>query len=142
MTASYSGWKFTLPSDQKILADSVTFDDSIFFVSFTPNTVAGASCSAGRGTNFLYRVNVVNGDPVVNNQDAIASGDEDAARRTTLAQGGIAPTPRVLFPSPADPTCSGPLCAPPPIMCVGVECDGPGFDPFPVRTLWTQEGIE
>jgi type IV pilus assembly protein PilY1 len=32
-------------------------------------------------------------------------------------------------------------CAPP-IACVGVECFDPGFVNYPVRTLWTQDGIE
>jgi len=136
-----AGWKFTLPGNQKVLADSVTFDDEVFFVSFTPDTLAAASCSAGRGTNFLYRVKVVNGDPVVNNLDSIAPGDEDIARRTTLAQGGIAPSPTILFPSP-ESNCTGAACSPPPILCIGVECNEPGFANNPVRTLWTQDGIE
>ncbi|MDH4253366.1 MAG: PilC/PilY family type IV pilus protein [Gammaproteobacteria bacterium] len=140
--ASARGWMFTLPANEKVLADSVTFNDEIFFVSFTPDTMSQSSCSAGRGTNFLYRVSVVNGDPVVNNLDAIASGDEDAARREQLAQGGIAPSPTFLFPSPTDPNCTGAACAPPPIGCVGVECFDPGYANFPVRTLWTQDGIE
>jgi type IV pilus assembly protein PilY1 len=135
------GWKFTLPANQKVLADSITFDDEVFFVSFTPDTLATVSCSAGRGTNFLYRVKVSNGDPVVNNLDSVAPGDEDLARRETLAQGGIAPSPTILFPSP-EPDCTGAACSPPPIMCIGVECEEPGFANNPVRTLWTQDGIE
>jgi len=27
-------------------------------------------------------------------------------------------------------------------MCIGVECNPPGFKNNPVRTLWTQDGIE
>ena len=136
------GWMFTLPSNEKVLADSVTFNDEIFFVSFTPDSMSASNCSAGRGTNFLYRVSIVNGDPVVNNLDAIASGDEDDARREQLAQGGIAPAPTFLFPSPSDPNCTGAACAPPPIGCVGVECFDPGYANLPIRTLWTQDGIE
>lgn len=135
------GWKFTLPANEKILAESITFNDEVFFVSFTPDNLSAANCSAGRGTNFLYRVTIDNGDPVVQNLDAITPGLEDNARRTQLAQGGIAPQPSVLFPSPpAD--CTGAACNPPPLMCIGVECSVPGFDNPPVRTLWTQDGIE
>ena len=54
---------------------------------------------------------------------------------------GIAPTPAFLFPS-GDDDCNGHECAPPPIGCVGVECFDPGFPNNPVRTLWTQDGIE
>ncbi len=136
------GWKFTLPANEKVLADSLTFDDSVLFVSFTPDSDAAASCAVGRGTNFLYRVSVINGDPIVNNLDALDPNDADDARRDQLAQGGIAPTPAILFPSSDDPDCEGAACAPPPLGCVGVECFDPGFVNNPVRTLWTQDGIE
>lgn len=142
LSSSDRGWKFTLPANQKVLADSITFNNEIFFVAFSPDSNAAANCSAGRGTNFLYRVSVVNGDPVVNNLDTLAPGTEDDARRRTLQQGGIAPSPTVLFPSPDNSTCTGAACAPPPIGCVGVECFDPGFENNPVRTLWTQDGIQ
>jgi len=141
VTASDRGWKFTLPANEKILADSFTFDDQVFFVAFTPDSDAAATCAAGKGTNFLYRVSAVNGDPIVADIDAVDPALSDDERRTTLQQGGIAPSPTILFPSP-DPSCTGDDCIVPPIFCVGVECDEPGFDPFPVRTLWTQDGIE
>ena len=140
LSSTDRGWKFSLPANQKILADSITFNNEVFFVAFSPDSAAAASCSAGRGTNILYRVNVVNGDPVVNNLSTLAPGTEDDARRRTLKQGGIAPSPTVLFPSP-DPSCTGAACNPPPIFCVGVECSDPGFENNPVRTLWTQDGI-
>jgi type IV pilus assembly protein PilY1 len=141
ITAKDSGWKFTLPSNEKVLADSLTFDDQIFFVAFTPDTNAAATCASGKGTNFLYRMNVVNGDPVVPNIDTLNPLFADSERRETLQQGGIAPSPTILFPSPDD-NCTGEDCNQPPLGCVGVECFDPGFDPFPVRTLWTQDGIE
>ncbi len=141
ITANDRGWKFTLPANEKILADSLTFDDQVLFVSFTPDTNAAVTCSAGRGTNFLYRMSAINGDPIVPNIQVLLPGDSDDARRTTLQQGGIAPSPTVLFPAPDD-NCTGDDCQQPPLGCVGVECFDPGFDPFPVRTLWTQDGIE
>ena len=134
------GWKFTLPADQKVFVNSVTFNNEIFFVAFSPDTSGAAVCSAGVGRNFLYRVSVMNGDPIAD-LDNIAAGDEDKARVQDLAQGGIAPSPSFLFPSP-DPGCTGDACSPPPIGCIGVECFDPGFPNFPVRTLWTQDGIE
>ncbi len=141
ITSNDDGWKFTLPDNEKVLADSLTFDDQIFFVSFTPDSTAAATCSAGKGTNFLYRMSAVNGDPIVPNIDTLDLALADDERRTTLQQGGIAPTPTILFPSPDD-GCIGADCNQPPIGCVGVECFDPGFNPFPVRTLWTQDGIE
>jgi type IV pilus assembly protein PilY1 len=134
------GWKFTLPPEQMVLSNSVTFNNEIFFVAFSPDTDGAALCSAGVGRNFLYRVAVRNGDPIAD-LDSIVQGAEDIARVTELAQGGIAPSPTFLFPSP-DTDCYGEACSPPPIGCVGVECFDPGFQNFPVRTLWTQDGIE
>jgi type IV pilus assembly protein PilY1 len=134
------GWKFTLPPDQKVFADSVTFNNEVFFVAFSPDTANASLCKAGEGRNFLYRVSVKNGDPITD-LDAIVPGQEDNERVEELAQGGIAPTPAFLFPSP-DPSCTGAECSPPPIGCIGVECFDPGFENFPVRTLWTQDGVE
>lgn len=136
------GWRFTLPSDQKVLADSLTFNNEVFFVAFSPQSNAQANCLPGAGMNYLYRVSVLNGDPVVNNLDALDPGDADDARREELAQGGIAPSPTILFPSPVDPDCEGAACSPPPIGCVGRECFDPGFVNNPVRTLWSQDGIQ
>ena len=143
VTANDRGWKFTLPANEKVLANSLTFDDQVFFVSFTPDSDSAATCSAGKGTNFLYRVSAVNGDPIVPNIEDLNPDLADDERRTALRQGGIAPSPTILFPSPEDPDeCQGDECNPPPLGCVGVECFDPGFENNPVRTLWTQDGIE
>jgi type IV pilus assembly protein PilY1 len=141
ITSADRGWKFTLPWNEKVLAASLTFDDQIFFVAFTPDSNAAATCAASQGTNFLYRMSAVNGDPIVPNIDTLNPQDSDAERRTTLQQGGIAPSPTILFPSPDD-DCTGDQCKQPPLGCVGVECFDPGFKNNPVRTLWTQDGIE
>ncbi|MDJ0793918.1 MAG: PilC/PilY family type IV pilus protein [Woeseiaceae bacterium] len=141
ISSSDRGWKLTLPANQKILADSITFDDTVFFVAFTPDSVQAQTCAAGKGTNFLYRVTITNGDPIVPDLDQLADDDADAARQQVLRQGGIAPSPRILFPSP-EADCTGDDCKQPPIGCIGVECFDPGFVNNPVRTLWTQDGIE
>jgi len=135
-----AGWMLTLPSNQMVLAESVTFNNEVFFVAFSPFAAGATSCAAGSGRNFLYRVSVTNGDPIAD-LDNVVPGTEDQLRVSDLAQGGIAPSPRFLFPTP-DPSCTGTDCAEPPIYCVGAECDSPGFANNPVRTLWTQDGIE
>jgi type IV pilus assembly protein PilY1 len=136
------GWKFTLPDTQQVFSDSVTFNDTVTFVGFSPEANTSGGCAPSLGKNFLYRVLVENGDPAVNNLDTLDPADADTERVTDLAQGGIAPTPTILFPGPDDPSCTGTDCSPPPIACVGVECFDPGFANNPVRTLWTQDGIE
>ena len=142
ITANDGGWKFTLPNNQKVLADSLTFNDEIFFVAFSPDSNSAATCTAGQGTNFLYRMQVLNGDPVTANLESLSPSEADDARRQTLQQGGIAPSPTMLFPSPDSASCTGDECSPPPLGCVGVECFDPGFANFPVRTLWTQDGVD
>ena len=142
VTSSDRGWKFTLPANQKVLSDSITFNDEVLFVAFSPESVPGNSCIS-RGTNYLYRMSAVNGDPIVPNLDTLDPNDSDAERVKLLKQGGIAPSPAVLFPTP-EADCDESLgeCDPEPLYCVGVECEGTGFGNNPVRTLWTQDGIE
>jgi len=142
VTANDRGWRFTLPDNQKILADSLTFNDEVFFVAFTPDTENFTGCNPAVGTNYLYRMNAINGDPIVSNIESLDPSLSDNERVSTLDQGGIAPSPAVLFPSPDDSNCTGDECSPPPIYCVGVECFDAGFANNPVRTLWTQDGIE
>jgi type IV pilus assembly protein PilY1 len=135
------GWKFQLPDGQAVLADSVTFADSVFIVAFAPDENTINACQPSTGLNFLYQVSVANGDFAVNNLDSPVD-DEATAYVTEIGQGGIAPSATVLFPGSTNPDCEGAECTEPPIFCVGPECFDPGFKNDPVRTLWTQDGIE
>ncbi len=142
--AGGAGWKLTLPSGEKVLSDSRTFDDKIYFVTMEPATDSDDPCQAGLSINRLYRVSVNNGDPVIDYGAPVPADpvEIDEARVTKLEQGGIAPVPVFLFPSPTDPNCAGQECTPEPIGCIGVECFDPEFSNSPVRTLWVQDGIE
>ncbi|MDJ0712274.1 MAG: PilC/PilY family type IV pilus protein [Woeseiaceae bacterium] len=142
--ANGDGWMMTLPANEKVLSDAQTFDNSVYFVSFQPQVNSADPCQAGLSLNRLYRMSIVNGDPIVDtsSQVPLDPADADDARVTDLEQGGIAPKPTFFFPSPTDPSCTGEDCTPPPVGCVGVECFDPGFPNFPVRTLWTQDGID
>jgi type IV pilus assembly protein PilY1 len=141
VTASDRGWKFTLPDSQMVLSNSSIFDGQVFFVAFSPDTVAASDCTVTVGKNVLYRMSILNGDPIVENIFEVSDEEADSERVTELRQGGIAPAPQFLFPSPEE-DCEGSACSPPPVGCVGVECFDPGFRNRPVRTLWTQDGIE
>ncbi len=137
------GWRFTLPPNEKVLSTARTFDNEVFFVSFEPTVDSDEPCQAGLSVNRLYRVSVLNGDPVIplDEEVDLEPEDIDDARITRLEQGGIAPQPVFLFPG-APENCTGDECTPPPLACVGVECFDPGFPNNPVRTLWTQDGVE
>ncbi|MGI9202075.1 MAG: hypothetical protein ACR2QL_13510, partial [Woeseiaceae bacterium] len=124
------GWMLTLPDDEKILADSLTFDNQIFFVGFTPDAQAAAGCTTSLGKNHLYRLNVVSGNPM----------ESSVASRRESPHGAIAPSPVVLFPAPGI-DCVGEECSIRPLVCIGAECFDPQLDATPVRTLWTQGGI-
>ncbi|HEX2139288.1 MAG TPA: hypothetical protein VHG33_06215, partial [Woeseiaceae bacterium] len=134
------GWKYQLPDEQAVLANSLTFADSLFIVAFSPDVNLNNPCQPSAGLNLLYQVNVANGDFAVTNLDAPV-GEEEPEYSTELAQGGIASSATALFPGSTEPDCEGAACAEPPIFCVGAECFDPGFDNRPVRTLWTQDGI-
>ena len=138
------GWKYSLLNGEKVLSDSTTFNNSIYFVSFEPQVASADPCQAGLSVNRLYRVSALDGDPAVIG-DTVDPNDPvaiDGERVTKLAQGGIAPKPQFLFPSATTSGCTGTDCRPPPIGCVGVECFDPGFNNVPKRTLWTQDGVE
>jgi hypothetical protein len=99
ITADDAGWMLTLPSNEMVLADSVTFNGEVFFVSFSPDNemvladsvtfngevffvsfspdvAAANACNAGQGTNRLWRVSIINGDPIVDNVGDIPTGGD------------------------------------------------------------------
>ncbi len=137
---SDDGWMLRLRNGEKILSESRTFNDQVFVVSFQPKIANIAACDPGGGTNRLYQISVVNGDPPPPDPAVVSDPDP---RSEELKQEGIAPETVFLFPSPDDPsTCVGKQCSPNPVGCVGVECFDPGFENVPVRTFWTEDGVE
>lgn len=136
-TSTHRGWKYTLPPNQKVLATSSTFDDAVYFVTFSAKSMATTNCTPSGGTNHLYRVAVATGDPVGNATSQLP-GNDDHGRRSELSNNGIAPTPVFLFPAPPE-DCVGQECRSPVVACVGVECFQPGFSNLPVRTAWKEK---
>ncbi len=126
------GWRLGMvqSSGEKVLAESFTFNNSVFFTSFAPNGSA-ASCVAGPGINRLYRVDVRDGSPTENlddSEDDTNLTEED--RNIELDQGGIAPEPIFIFPEDEKGE---------PVVCVGVECLDPEFGGNAIRTYWFQD---
>lgn len=140
------GWKFELRTSggfvgEKVLAESRTFDNKIFFTSFEPGAAASASnCEPALGTNRLYVVSIFDGAPV-NNLDGL--GDEYNLTETDRffeTSGSISSEVTFLFPSPDDPAnCVGDECTPPPVACIDLFCFPPGFANNPIRTFWSEE---
>jgi type IV pilus assembly protein PilY1 len=130
-----NGWRLRMAraGGEKILNKSTTFQNSVFFTSFTPGARANA-CVASNGLNRLYRVDIRDGSPLTN-LDGSVDGPDDLLtaedRYTNLQQGGIAP--EVVFVFPPDRTDE-------PVVCIGVECPPVSIDSKLVRTFWTQDG--
>ncbi len=143
---SSPGWRLDLDEGgwrgEKVLAQSRTFNNLIFFTTFTPAAGAQGSihnCQPAPGTNRLYVVNLFNGDPV-RNFDLLGDDSQlTESDRFLEVPGSIAGEAVFLFPPPEDPDCVGADCAPPPLACVGLTCLPTGFDNAPVRTYWRQE---
>jgi type IV pilus assembly protein PilY1 len=145
MPAGSPGWKLTMVhSGEKVLAEARTFNNQVFFTSFTPGAGVGdtANCKPALGTNRLYTVSLFNGAPV-NNLDASTSGPLTDTDRYRIFNGSLASEVVFIFPSPDDPTtCVGDQCTPPPIACVDLFCFPPGFANNPVRTFWSERAID
>jgi type IV pilus assembly protein PilY1 len=140
--AGGAGWKMNLQDvGEKVLAESRTFQNQIYFTTYSPQQRAYDSdyCVATVGLNRLHIVDVATGKPVVNFDK---STDGSLERSKELAQGSIAPEAIFIFPTPdADPDDpTKPMPAVPPICLVGLESCGTGLLNPPVRTYWQQRG--
>ncbi len=125
------GWLISMVQSpgEKILSESITFDNTTFFTSFSPGT-AGNACSTAAGINRVYQVSVKDGRPrVYDNPYPPQTPPEPIDRITTLKQGGIAPETILLFTEDGDG----------PTACSGVECFDPNFDESTVRTFWFED---
>ena len=142
------GWRLELRDGgwigEKVLAESRTFDNQVFFTTFTPGAGASASsCEPALGTTKLYIVDIFNGG-AVHNLDGV--GDLTSLSETdrfATTRGSISSEVIFLFPSPDDPTtCVGDECTPPPVACVDLFCFPPGFANEPIRTVWSEEDTQ
>jgi type IV pilus assembly protein PilY1 len=62
-----AGWRLRLVQGpgEKVLGESLTFDNTTFFTSFTPGETA-SECTGGAGVNRLYAISVFDGRPQTN----------------------------------------------------------------------------
>jgi type IV pilus assembly protein PilY1 len=105
------GWKLELrlPGGwvgEKVLAESRTFNNTIFFPTYLPNeTAADNVCSPAAGSNRVYVISAFDGSPVIDQDGVITDNDGDGEpdltlddRYSDLSQSGIAPETVMLFP--------------------------------------------
>jgi type IV pilus assembly protein PilY1 len=148
--AGSPGWRLELREapntwiGEKVLAEARTFDNKVYFTTFTPGIGATANdCVPKLGRNRLYIVDLLTGEPVTNLDQSVDETDLTTSDRYTEFNGSISSEVVFLFPSPDDPeNCVGDECTPPPVACVDLFCFPPGFMNNPVRTFWTQENLD
>ncbi|MGB7737624.1 MAG: hypothetical protein WBM03_00800, partial [Steroidobacteraceae bacterium] len=143
IAAADVGWKTNLQdTGEKVLAESRTFQNRIFFTTYSPQQRAynPEFCVSTVGLNRLYVVDATTAKPVVNFDVATAGLSSVSDRSKQLAQGSIAPEAIFVFPTPdADASNPNPPAVPP-ICLVGLESCGSGLNNPPVRTYWQQRG--
>ncbi|MBT8423117.1 MAG: PQQ-binding-like beta-propeller repeat protein, partial [Gammaproteobacteria bacterium] len=148
--AGAMGWRLDMPTGEKVLAQSRTFQEKVFFTSYSPNTSGTANaCVPQRGSNKLYIVGVEDGKPPYNLDGVGSDTDltiEDRAQQ--LKQTGIAPDVAFLFQADPDPAPGGVNQQPGgcgnasgvrPRCLIGLESCPADFCNAPVRTFWTQD---
>jgi type IV pilus assembly protein PilY1 len=142
-----AGWRLELrlPGGwvgEKVLAESRTFNNSIFFPTYLPNEVASANqCTPAAGRNRVYVISAYDGSPVIEQDGVISDPDNDGDadltvddRYTDLAQSGIAPETVMLFPGGGGGTD--------PVVCLnGAEVLGActNFNSR-IKTFWHETG--
>jgi type IV pilus assembly protein PilY1 len=140
------GWKLLLDDGgwqgEKVLAESRTFNNQVFFTTFRPSTTA-TTCEPQLGTNRLYVMSLFNGSPVTNLDNSTDPTQLTETDRYKEFKGSIASEVTFIFPSPETNTgCVGAQCTPPPVACVDLFCFPPGFANNPVRTYWNEEQLD
>ena len=135
------GWKILLEeTGEKVLAEARTFQDSVFFTTYSPveTGITDDTCGIKFGLNKLYVVNAVDARPIYQYDSAVGESVED--RSKDLAQGSIAPEVVFVFPTPPTDASGQQVPAVPPVCLVGLENCGFGITNPPVRTYWRQRG--
>jgi type IV pilus assembly protein PilY1 len=134
------GWKFELRiggfRGEKVLAEARTFDDQVFFNTYTPNAGSGSGCIPALGLRRQYILSLFTGGPVTNLDGPVTDPlDED----DRFIESDGAPPPRTEFIFLEDPNCVGETCVD---RCAGLECGLENFNTNPIRTFWSQESVD
>lgn len=136
------GWYMNLvESGEKALAESRTFQNSVYFTTYTPRQRNQTlECGLAVGVSKLFVVNAVNAQPIFNYDVGTTGATSASDRSKDLAQGAIAPEVVFIFPTPDNQIQGQTPPAVPPVCLVGLESCGAGLANPPVRTYWRQRG--
>ncbi|MCH9672991.1 MAG: hypothetical protein K0U93_16265, partial [Gammaproteobacteria bacterium] len=134
------GWYLQLADDvagsltyqgEKVLAESVTFNNRVLFTTFTPPTTAlTPDCLPNQGSGRLFAVNLFDGSPVQDLDNSGSTTLSKSDRTVDLLRSGIPPGVTILF---------SPVNGVTPIAIVATETMPIGFQLTPVKTYWFQQ---
>lgn len=125
---------------EKVIADSLTFENKVIFSSFQ-NGTASTACTIAGGRSRLYLLSVVNGTPAVDFStytggtptSCAATSCDSGDRYISLAQQGLPPDPTLLFPA------LGSTLPDEALVCIGAECFEPGLTIETKKTYWLKK---
>ncbi|MBM4202516.1 MAG: hypothetical protein FJ189_14700, partial [Gammaproteobacteria bacterium] len=132
---STPGWRLRLNqgAGEKVLGESLTLENTVFFTSFTPGETAN-ECSAGTGINRLYAISSLDGSPRVDLDRPDETEPLTILDRFRELRSGIPVITinRVLGEDGKTMICVGP-------QCLDGEELGIGRRPPVRRTYWFQD---
>jgi type IV pilus assembly protein PilY1 len=95
-----AGWRLDLGiggwNGEKVLAESRTFANQVFFSTFQPSNAA-ATCEPQQGTNRIYAMSVYDGAPVMNLDSSADPSNLTMSDLYVQAAGGILSAAQALF---------------------------------------------
>ena len=102
------GWFIDLDSHEKVLSESIIFDNKILFSAYQPELNTASAC--GVSSNALYAIDLGNGQPVIAQDiDTNSPGPEQPPagtagkpyRKVSIHNSSIAGSPTLVFLDPA-----------------------------------------
>lgn len=144
VSSSSPGWRLSmnLSEGEKVLGKSLTINGVVYFSSFAPGGSAN-SCTAGKGSNRLYNINLTWGRPVIDGEVIAESADYDLSDLATeLNFGGIASEVYLMsdtetITNPDGSTKENSVFR----VCASLVCPSDLLVLPPNRTYWTEEGL-
>jgi len=111
LEATDVGWRFGMvqSTGEKILGESLTVDNEVFFNSFAP-TNSVQSCLPGAGLNRSYRISIFDASPLTNLDNSVDNENLTLTDRFTEGSIGAPITAPGFGPNNTDIPCSGLDC--------------------------------
>ena len=103
--ATVQGWYFTLGANEKVLAAADTFNSTVFFTTFTPESIT--VCGGGGGEARLYAVKMESGFAALDFTSAdneALTGNYVGTSRWTKIGDGIPSKPAVMIGPDGNPS--------------------------------------